>query len=210
MSLADDFLNALTGTVFDFAGSSQPAGFLWCNGAAVSRATYARLFAVIGTTYGAGDGSTTFNVPDLRGRVVAGKDNMGGSAASRMTSAGGGVDGATLGGTGGTETHTLTAAQIPAHNHGLPMGGAASGAGASANIFQGPGPASGTNTSNNTGGGGAHPITQPTFILNKIIKNVNPSRPTRHLRGGFFYWQRKSHKRNAAAQASTIAIIEIL
>jgi len=73
-----------TGAVLSHAGSSAPTGWLLCYGQAVSRTTYAALFAVIGTTYGVGDGSTTFNVPDLRGRAVAGKDDMGGSAAGRL------------------------------------------------------------------------------------------------------------------------------
>ena len=70
-----------SGTVLPFAGTTAPIGFLLCSGQAVSRSTYPDLFAAIGTTYGAGDGSTTFNVPDLRGRVPAGKDDMGGGAA---------------------------------------------------------------------------------------------------------------------------------
>lgn len=73
-----------TGTVQDFAGATVPAGYFLCYGQAVSRTTYAVLFAVIGTTYGAGDGSTTFNLPDLRGRVVAGKVDMGGSGAGNL------------------------------------------------------------------------------------------------------------------------------
>jgi microcystin-dependent protein len=71
-----------TGRSKHFAGSSAPLNHLLCNGQAVSRTTYAALFAVIGTTYGAGDGSTTFNLPDLRGRAPVGLDNMGGSAAA--------------------------------------------------------------------------------------------------------------------------------
>ena len=71
-----------TGCVFSFARSTAPSGWLLCYGQAVSRTTYAALFAVISTTYGVGDGSSTFNLPDLRGRSVAGKDDMGGSAAS--------------------------------------------------------------------------------------------------------------------------------
>lgn len=61
-----------TGFVWPYAGSSAPTGFLLCDGAAVSRSTYSLLYAVIGTTFGVGDGSTTFNVPDLRGSVVLG------------------------------------------------------------------------------------------------------------------------------------------
>ena len=73
----------------------------------------------MGTTFGSGDGSTTFNVPDLRGRGVFGQDNMGGSAASRITVAGGNFDGTVLGGAGGTQNHTLTTAEMPVHNHSV-------------------------------------------------------------------------------------------
>lgn len=74
----------MTGTVLDFAGAVAPAGWLLCDGSSVSRTTYANLFAVIGTTHGSGDGSTTFSLPDGRGRVAAGKDNMGGTSAGRL------------------------------------------------------------------------------------------------------------------------------
>ena len=77
---------APTGTVVPFAGSVAPAGYLLASGQAISRTNYPGLFAVIDTIYGIGDGSTTFNVPDLRGCVVAGKDNMGGTNANRLTS----------------------------------------------------------------------------------------------------------------------------
>lgn len=97
-----------TGELFPFAGSTAPAGALLCYGQAISRTTYAGLFARLSTTYGVGDGSTTFNLPDLRGRTVFGKDNMGGSAASRLTSGSGGIDGATLGATGGTQTGSVS------------------------------------------------------------------------------------------------------
>ena len=90
-----------------------------CDGSAVSRTTFSELFASIGTTYGTGDGSTTFNLPDLRGRVAAGKDNMGGTPTNRLTAAGAGITGTALGATGGNQTHTLTTAQMPAHNHGV-------------------------------------------------------------------------------------------
>jgi len=92
-----------TGAVSAFAGSTAPTGWLLCSGQAVSRTTYAALFALIGTTYGVGDGSTTFNLPDLRGRVVAGEDDMGGTAANRLTSGVSGITGTTLGAAGGDE-----------------------------------------------------------------------------------------------------------
>lgn len=106
------------GALMPYAGNTAPSGWLLADGSAVSRTTYASLFAVLGTTYGAGDGSTTFNLPDLRGRVPAGKDDMGGVAANRLTSGGSGVDGVTLGAQGGSETHTLLSSEIPSHAHG--------------------------------------------------------------------------------------------
>jgi len=106
-----------TGTVISFAGGSAPNGYLLCYGQQVSRTTYAGLFAVIGTSFGAGNGSTTFNLPDLRGRAVFGTDNMGGSAASRLTTSGGLNVNNTVGATGGSQTKTLITAELPAHNH---------------------------------------------------------------------------------------------
>ena len=114
------------GSITAFAGSTEPVGWLFCYGQQISRASYAALFAVIGTTYGVGDGSTTFNLPDLRGRIPLTKDNMGGTSANRVTAAA--AD--TLGGSGGAENHTLSASEIPAHNHQiLRPGSNASGAG---------------------------------------------------------------------------------
>lgn len=106
------------GMVTDYAGSSAPSGWVLCYGQAISRTTYASLFAAISTTYGSGDGSTTFNVPDCRGRVSAGQDDMGGVSANRLTGLSNGVDGDTLGATGGLESFTLAEANLPAHTHG--------------------------------------------------------------------------------------------
>lgn len=75
---------APTGAVYTFAGATVPTGWLKCNGALLSRTTYASLFAVIGTTYGAGDGSTTFALPDLRGEFVRGADDGRGVDAGRV------------------------------------------------------------------------------------------------------------------------------
>ena len=113
----NSFATFPAGSVIAYAGSTAPTGWLLCQGQAVSRTTYATLFGEIGTYYGAGNGSTTFNVPDLRGRVVAGKDDMGGVAANRLTGTSGGVDGSALGAYGGSETHTLTVSQMPLHGH---------------------------------------------------------------------------------------------
>lgn len=102
------------GTIVAFTGTNVPEGWALCSGAAVSRTEYAELFAAIGATYGMGDGSTTFNLPDLRGRTIFGKDNMGGTAANVLTTT---ISGTTLGATGGSEKVTLTTSNLPNHNH---------------------------------------------------------------------------------------------
>lgn len=182
-------LGVQTGTIHDFAGTSAPTGYLFCGGQAVSRTTYAALFAVIGTTFGVGDGSTTFNLPDLRGRVAAGKDDMGaGASAGRLTTTYFGANADTLGAVGGSQSHTLTAAQIPAHTHPVNDPGHSHTQDcsvrlpSSGNNFNTPFAGGGTNAlptntattgitvGNNTGGGGAHNNVQPTIVLNKIIK----------------------------------------
>lgn len=103
-----NFVGIPPGTVIHGASSSTPVGYLIADGSAVSRSTYADLFTAIGTTYGAGDGSTTFNLPDLKGRVIAGED----SAASRLTTTYFGTT-ANLAAVGGSESTTLTLAQLP-------------------------------------------------------------------------------------------------
>lgn len=100
------------GVIFPYGGTSAPAGYLLCFGQSLLRADYAALFTAIGTTYGAADG-THFNLPDLRGRSVAGKDDMGGSSANRLTGLTDGVNGDTLGAAGGLETQTLGLTQLP-------------------------------------------------------------------------------------------------
>jgi microcystin-dependent protein len=170
---------APTGAIIAFGGAAAPPGYLLCYGQAVSRTTYRALFAVIGTTYGVGDGSTTFNVPDLRGRTTYGPDAMGGTPANRITSAGG-LFNAVLGASGGAQNQTLTQAQVPVFNLGtlslnqateLPNGVQMNGSfGAGANIQ--------VNTSFTPtvtipafGGGTSHPILSPGQIASYIIKN---------------------------------------
>lgn len=91
------------GIISQYAGATAPSGYLLCDGSAVSRTTYASLFTAIGTTYGTGNGTTTFNLPDLRQRVPVGKYSSGTFS--------------TLGVTGGAENMTLSTANIPTHTH---------------------------------------------------------------------------------------------
>lgn len=92
------------GLISPYAALAAPTGWLICNGQAISRTTYDTLFTLLGTYYGSGNGSTTFNIPDLRGRVVAGMDYDGT----------GRLDSATLGATQGAKSHTLDSTQVPA------------------------------------------------------------------------------------------------
>ncbi len=101
------------GSVTDYAGSSAPTGWILCYGQNVPRASYPLLFAAIGTTYGAGDGATTFGLPDLRGRAIYGKDNMGGSAASRLTTTYFGTDPTVLAAVGGSQSSSLSTTHLP-------------------------------------------------------------------------------------------------
>ncbi len=146
------------GTIIDYGGSSTPTGWLLCDGSAVSRTTYSALFTAIGITWGPGNGTTTFNVPDLRGRSTFGDDNMGGVTASRITNAGSGIVGTTLGATGGDElmaAHTHTAGA----SVGVSLGGGA-------NVRS---DAVGTVATGSTGGGTSGNV-PPAAIVTKLIK----------------------------------------
>jgi microcystin-dependent protein len=158
-----------TGAILPYAGGSAPSGHLLCYGQAISRSTYSDLFSAIGTTYGVGDGSSTFNIPDLRGRVVAGQDDMGGSSANRLTDQSGGVNGDVLGDTGGAETHTLTVSELAAHTHSTyELWNQHAGNPQSPPPYEVQDTSGGTTGS--AGGDSAHNNVQPTIILNYIIK----------------------------------------
>lgn len=188
--------NIPLGGGMDYWGPTAPnSSFVFPFGQAISRTTYATLFSLVGSTYGAGDGSTTFNIPDLRGRVTARPDNMGGgSDPNRLTV--GALAGVrnSIGGAGGESAHTLTAAEIPSITSAGSATGSLTGAitavaavtttglsggGSSVNI---PFAASSIGvtvsgaltvaaTSNNTGGG-THNVMQPTILCNYIMRII--------------------------------------
>ncbi len=164
------------GSVVAYIASSAPGGWLLCDGSAISRTTYSILFGIIGTTYGSGDGSTTFTLPDMRGRVPVGYGSGAGLSARTMAA------------TGGEETHTLTSDEMPSHNHNITDPGHAhsyvnnTNNQSTDNAFHTEtvaddsdiGATTGTSTTgitiNNTGGGQAHNNMQPFIVLNYIIK----------------------------------------
>lgn len=168
----------ITGTIKLWSAAAAPSGYLLCDGSAVSRTTYAALFAVCGTTFGSGDGSSTFNLPDLRGRAPIG---VGTGDASDATAH-------TLGEKEGTERHAMIEAEMPSHTHAVtdpghehdPGGGSflTSGAG-SLEMLGGGGTADESATTSTettgitlgtTGSGLAHPNMQPSLTVNFIIK----------------------------------------
>lgn len=110
--------------------STPPTGWVLCNGQLLSRTTYSALWTMVSaeitagnTLFTVGDGSTTFGIPDLRGRVPAGADDMGVAAANRLTAAGAGFSGTQLGAAGGAQGVSLTAAQLAGHTHSGTTGG---------------------------------------------------------------------------------------
>jgi len=144
-----------TSTTIPFAGITLPAGFLWCDGSPVSRTTYAALFLAIGVTYGVGDNNSTFNVPDMRGRVPMGAGT------------GGGLTSRALAAIPGAETHQLTTAEMPAHTHPLTDSLWANGG-----IYFGStgGSMAAHEATGSAGSDGAHANVQPSLVLNYIIK----------------------------------------
>lgn len=176
----------------DYWGTTAPnSAFAFPAGQAISRTTYSVLFGIMGTTYGVGDGSTTFNLPDKTGRVSAMKE----ASATRLTAAGSGITGSTMGSANGlTETHTLTLAQLPT---GISSAGTFTGSDtgivkgttttlfsstSGANVFKAWNTAdaisvlnnlqtTGTTLSNNTSGN-AHNNVQPTIVTNYVIRII--------------------------------------
>jgi hypothetical protein len=159
-----------TGVIEDFAGATAPAGTLLCYGQTISRTQYAGLFAALGTTYGVGDGTTTFNLPDLRGRVTAGKSDMGGSDAGNL--AGGGVLGAGLGGQYQTGAISGAASGSLTGGTGAPTSGGpvfASGGGGVASSFDHVHSNVTVGGSLDISGAASLNVVQPSRVMNKII-----------------------------------------
>jgi microcystin-dependent protein len=169
-----------TATIVPWSDSSIPSGFLECNGAAVSRSTYSALFAIVGTTYGTGDGSSTFNVPDLQDKLPVSKSNN-----KALGSTGGAETVQSTGNVGGsTGTHAITTPELAGHTHtgagGSPktLGGGPSGYGNPQSVSNAGGGAtgstgSGTAHSHNmsaTFTGGSDSVLQPFLALIYIIK----------------------------------------
>jgi len=142
--------------ISDSACATAPSGHLLCDGSNVSRSTYADLFAVLSTTWGAGNGSTTFGLPDSRRRTSVGS---GGSGTGTLGNA--------VGNTGGEEAHALSIAELAAHTHPVP-GDAETGVGGI--VVVGATAATLTGVTASTGNGTAHNTMQPSYVVTKIIK----------------------------------------
>jgi len=185
------------GGIIDYTGSTAPnSSFVLPFGQAISRTTFATYFALVGTTFGAGDGSTTFNIPDLRGRLRAGVDNMGGSAAGRIGSVvtdSGTIVGTTLGSVGGSATHVQTGAELVTHSHGVTDPGHSHTASSNKDGTSSSGGINGGNAGsitpldpqtitvnsattgisiNNSGSSNAMAWLQPTMMLNCILRVI--------------------------------------
>lgn len=171
------------GSVVSYAGNSAPNGWALCFGQAISRTQYASLYSVIGTAFGAGDGYSTFNLPDCRGRVEVGKDDMGGSDAGRMSFFG--AVAKIIGGVFGAASHVLSLGQMPIHSHNVfdpghdhdQDGESGQTTGATSGNVRGvfamnkkTGRSFTGITLQTSGNGEAHTNTQPSIVFNKIIK----------------------------------------
>jgi microcystin-dependent protein len=197
-----DYIPTPVGTAKALAGATTPTGWVLASGRTIGSASSGateranadtkNLFMQLWNSFadaqlpvsGGRGGSAladfnankTITLPDLRGRSISGKDDMGGSTAGRITNAGSGIVGTTLGANGGAETHTLTTAQLASHGHNWQHFIGGGGGAGSSYLGSGSTYASATQNTNATaavvaaGSGNAHQNTQPSYILNMIIK----------------------------------------
>lgn len=156
---------APVGSLTMFAGVNIPNGWLVCQGQTVSRSTYATLFSVIGVAFGAGDGSTTFALPDFRGRSPMGVGTGSATGASAWA-----LGSQPTSGAGGEESHTLTSAELTTHLHGYNAQSIDNSANGSNQPMTKDQTADRTPSTNNSGSGGAHNTTHPVSVVNFIIK----------------------------------------
>jgi microcystin-dependent protein len=145
----------MVGEIKLFVSQDPPGGWLHCDGSAISRTTYANLYNIIGVQFGSGDGSTTFNIPDGRGRVAIGYGD-GPSTSNRL-----------IGQSGGEENHQLTEFEMPEHHHSYDRVSGVNGAPGSGSINIG---SISSGSTGNTGANVPHNIMQPYFVINWIIK----------------------------------------
>jgi microcystin-dependent protein len=145
---------------------TPPIYWLLCYGQAIDRTTYAALFNVIGTTYGNGNGSTTFNIPDMRGRFALGQDDMGGSSANRVTA----TQADNLGQSSGAETHTLSTGELPSHSHPMDVNYPSAFGSTNPNLpYLNSNTIYATKQTGASGGGSTHNNMPPYVTLNFII-----------------------------------------
>jgi microcystin-dependent protein len=154
------------GVIQAFGGDTVPSGWLLCDGSTASRSTYAGLFAAVGIVHGEGNGTTTFHLPDLRGRFIRGADNMGTGAAGRDPDAAG----RTAANTGGATGATVGSVQVDAfkaHNHTLTMYNENNNSGENPSTTQGAASAS-VITMSNTGGNETRPLNANASYIIKV------------------------------------------
>ena len=181
------------GTIIPYAGATIPSNYMKCEGQELSRIEYDILFSAIGTTYGAGDGTTTFNLPNLKGRVITGIDSND-------------TDFDTLGEKGGEKTHTLTIQEIPSHSHQFSFDQTP---GSNIAAVQVGGSSAWARNTTNAGGDQPHNNLQPYIVLNYIIKVLDAPAIQAQVVNGYSTSSRDSYSCNYVNNINTYSTDEI-